>query len=346
MAFAGTGSISRVHAERARLLPALELAAVINHAPESRRWFAQHFAIPHEYTTVEEALEAGGFDALVVSTPNYLHAPQTLAALEAGVHVLVEKPMAMNASEAARMVAASQKSGALLMVAHCFRYEPEVEWLRSQVSLVGAVIRTKAWGVHVQWGPSGWFTQKEFAGGGALADVGIHAIDTSRCLLGDPIPLSVYAKVGSHYTGSDVDDTVAAFINWDNGVVSYIEAGWWQPLADHAFSAVQVFGSRGVAALFPTRIDLTSSPLSPLSADEVRLIPYPLSETASPGNGYAQSDRYALQMAHFVDCIRQSKPPLTGGEAGLINMQITDAAYESSRTGKVVEIPPTQELPL
>jgi predicted dehydrogenase len=53
-----------------------------------------------------------------------------------------------------------------------------------------------------------------------------------------------------------------------------------------------------------------------------------------------------MQMAHFVDCIRKSKPPLTGGEAGLINMQITDAAYESSRTGKVVEIPPTQELPL
>ncbi len=123
-------------------------------------------------------------DALVVSTPNYLHASQTIAALQAGVHVLVEKPMAMNASEAEQMCEASAKSGAQLMLAHCWRFDEEAIWLKAHLARIGRIIRTKGYGNHIQWGPSGWFTQKQFAGGGAMADVGVHAIDTTRFLLG------------------------------------------------------------------------------------------------------------------------------------------------------------------
>src|SRR3990172_7238170 len=156
LAFTGTGYISKIHAQAAKKLP--------------------------------ELLTAGGVDALVVSTPNYLHAPETIAALNAGVHVMVEKPMALNAAEAEAMVAAGQASGAVLMVAHCWRFDSEVLWLREQVrsGKLGQIIRTKGYGVHVNWGPGGWFTQKQFAGGGALADLGIHALDTARFLMGDP----------------------------------------------------------------------------------------------------------------------------------------------------------------
>ena len=190
IAFAGTGGINKVHARAARSL-GLELVAAVNHKPESMAAFAKEFGILREYATVEALLKDGNLDALMVSTPNYLHAPQTVAALNAGVHVMVEKPMAMNAREAEQMCEAAERSGALLMVAHCWRFHPEVKWLKDQSSKLGKIVRTKAYAVHVHWGPSGWFAQKQFAGGGAIADMGVHALDTTRYLLGDPQPLSV-----------------------------------------------------------------------------------------------------------------------------------------------------------
>ncbi|MGH8245098.1 MAG: Gfo/Idh/MocA family protein, partial [Gammaproteobacteria bacterium] len=170
IAFAGTGYINKIHAQAARVSGA-NLTAVVNHKAESMAEFAKQFEVPRQYATVDELLKAGGLDALVVSTPNYLHAAQTIAALNAGVHVLVEKPISMNAAEAKQMWDAAQKSGAKLMVAHCWRFDPEAIWLRGRIAAdkIGKIIRTKGCGVHVNWGPGGWFTQKQFAGGGAMA---------------------------------------------------------------------------------------------------------------------------------------------------------------------------------
>ena len=131
IAFAGTGYISKIHAQAAQHCGA-ELSAVVNHKPESMAAFAEGFGIPRQYQTVEALLSDGGVDALVVSTPNYLHAEQAIAALRAGVHVLVEKPMSMNTQEAQQMCRAAEESGAVLMVAHCWRFDEEVLWLKER----------------------------------------------------------------------------------------------------------------------------------------------------------------------------------------------------------------------
>ena len=106
IAFAGTGYINKVHAQAAQNC-GTELVAVVNHRADSMVEFGKQFGIARQYETVEAMLNDGGVDALVISTPNYLHAPQTIAALKAGVHVMVEKPMAMNANEAEQMCEAS-----------------------------------------------------------------------------------------------------------------------------------------------------------------------------------------------------------------------------------------------
>ena len=138
IAFSGTGHISRVHARAAQSIEGVELAAVVNHKPESMTSYAAQFGIARRYATVEDLLSAGEVDILVVSTPNYLHAPQAIAALEAGLHVMVEKPMAMNSADAERMLRASEKSGAKLMVAHCWRFDEEVNWIKKQIDANGA----------------------------------------------------------------------------------------------------------------------------------------------------------------------------------------------------------------
>ncbi|MEM5775469.1 MAG: Gfo/Idh/MocA family oxidoreductase, partial [Anaerolineaceae bacterium] len=223
LAFAGTGWISKVHARAALLLPQVELAAVVNHRSESLQTFADEFGIPRRYEHLDELLEEGGVDALVVSTPNALHAPQTIAALKHGIHVLVEKPTALNASEAYEMRQTGIETGAMLMLAHNWRFHDETRWLREQTlsGRLGKIIRTHGFSIHQDWGPAGWFTQKKLAGGGALADMGVHAIDTARFLLGDPIPRSVYAKTGTHYMDADVDDTAELIITWEDGSYSH-----------------------------------------------------------------------------------------------------------------------------
>jgi predicted dehydrogenase len=329
IAFAGTGYINKVHAQAAQNL-GLELVAVANHKVDSMVEFGKRFNITRQYETVQTMLKDENVDAMVVSTPNYLHAPQTIAALKANVHVMVEKPMAMNAQEAEKMCEASEKSGALLMVAHCWRFDPDVLWLKEQSKKLGKIIRTKGYGVHTHWGPSGWFTQKQLAGGGAMADMGIHALDTTRFLLGDPKPVSVYAKIDTYYGKYDVDDTGIIIVNWDNGATSYIESGWWQPHADGPEAATQLYGVKGFAQLFPTRLEVIRK-----KEERIEVIE---SGFEFPREEHCPQSLYDKQMRYFVACIEKKIIPVPGGMEGLVNMQVVDAAYESARTGKVVEV--------
>ncbi len=326
IAFTGAGYITNIHAQAARNQPDVELVAVVDRYPDNADALARKFKIKHRYESVEQLLEANEVDALVIGTPNYLHAPQTIAALKAGVHVMVEKPMAMNSDEAHQMLELSRKSGALLMVAHCWRFDPEVLWLLEQArsGRLGKIIRTKGYGVHTLWGPSGWFTEKKYAGGGALADMGIHALDTARFLLGDPQPDSVYARLGTYYTNYDVDDTGILLVNWEGGTSSYIESGWWQPHTDGPEAATQLYGTKAYGQLFPTFIEEHSKKVDPgFSFPRIEHCPQSL---------------YDDQMKYFIQCIRQHQTPVPGGQEGWINMKVIEAAYESAREGKVIMV--------
>ena len=330
IAFTGTGHASRVHARAAQSIADLESVAIVNHRADSMAAYAASFGIERQYASVEDLLANGGVDILSVNTPNYLHAPQAIAALEAGVHVMVEKPMALDTAEAEAMQAASERTGAKLMVAHCWRFDEEVNWLKQQIDAgkLGTVLRSRGYGVHVNWGPGGWFTEARYAGGGALADMGIHAIDTARYLLGDPQPLSVYAKIGTHYTDYDVDDSGTIWVNWEGGATSIIESGWWWPHTDGPEASTQIYGSSGFGQLFPTRLEIPDR-----EAETV--------DTVDPGyppvrEEHCPQEMYDRQMAHFIDCIRADRTPIPGAAEGLVNLRIIDAALNSSSSGEVI----------
>ena len=121
---------------------------------------------------------------------------------------------------------------------------------------LGKIIRTKGYGVHANWGPSSWLPKKDTAGGAALADIGIHALDNARYLHGDPQPVSVYAHIDTFYKGLDVDDTGIIIVNWDNGAMSYIESGWWQPRVDGPEAPSQLYSTQAFGSVFPTRLEI------------------------------------------------------------------------------------------
>ncbi len=203
IALFGSGWIMDYHARGVLEHPRGELIAAANWRPESLAALAERHGIPRTTADWRELAADPSIDAVVIGTPNALHAPQAIACLEAGKHVLVEKPMARTLAEAEAMNAAAAASGASLMVAHCWRFHPDVRALRGRIERgeLGRVVKTRGYGVHAGWGPAGWFTDPELAGGGALVDMGVHAIDTARYLLGDPPP-SASARRSARATAS------------------------------------------------------------------------------------------------------------------------------------------------
>jgi predicted dehydrogenase len=295
------------HARAALEHPGAELVAAANWRKPSLRRLAGRHGIPR-VTTDWRALAADAeVDAVVIATPNALHAPQAIAFLEAGKHVLVEKPMAPTVAEADAMVAAARGSGAFLMVAHCWRFHPDVQALRARVEAgdLGQIVKTRGYGVHARWGPSGWFTDPALAGGGALLDMGVHAIDTARYLLGDPEPVRVSAAVGTRYGDYAVDDDAVLLITWSNRTNSVVESGWWQPQAGGLEADTELYGTAGYARVW----ELTEPP---------------------PGYEHCTQPMYSAQLAEFVDAVTAGRQPRPSGEDGRVVVGIVEQAYASA----------------
>ena len=336
LAVAGTGGIAAVHAAALACVPGVRLAAAQNDRPESLVRFAARFGVDRTYLRLDDLLADGAADALVVCTPNALHAPQAIAALEAGLHVLVEKPMALSAAEGQAMVEAAARAGRVLAVAHCWRHDAEARWLRARLAAgaIGEIVRTRSFGVHVGWGPGGWFARRELAGGGALVDMGVHALDTARFLLGDPAPLRVFARVERRYghrtndPGADVDDTGLVVVDWQGGITSEVACGWWHPHADGPEAATRLQGTDGYASLFPTLVQRGGTG----SATETEDGGFP------PRAPHCLPAMYEAQAAAFVAAVRGETAPVAEGRDALAVQRVLDAAYESSRTGQVVTL--------
>ena len=308
IAILGSGFIAAYHAAAVVELPGAEIAAAANWRPESLAKLREAFAIDRTTTDWRELVGDPAIDAAVVATPNSLHAEQSIAFLDAGQHVMVEKPMSMDVAEADAMVAAAERSSASLMVAHCWRFHPDVLALRDRIAAgdLGEVVKTRGYGVHAGWGPAGWFVDPELAGGGALADMGVHAIDTARFLLGSPEPVRVCAAVGTRYSEIEVDDDAVLLISWSNGTNSLVESGWWQPHLGGLEADTEVYGTGGYARIFG------------------------YTEPPSPDYEHCPQSMYTAQMAEFVDAVRTGRPPEPGGEDGRIVMRVVEEAYRSA----------------
>ena len=155
LAIIGTGSIAQSHAQAAATLGNCQLDAVVNHRRESMSNFAKAHDIGRQHLSLDEMIEQGGIDAAIVCTPNALHAPQTISLLKAGIHVLVEKPMSLDAAEARGLLQISATSNAKLQVAHCLRFLPDVQAMRGALAegVIGPIIRTHSLAAHSLWGP-------------------------------------------------------------------------------------------------------------------------------------------------------------------------------------------------
>ena len=185
IAVIGTGKIIREFH-----LPALiqnsraDVVGAANLRSASLETLAKSFGITKTYTDFDLLAQDTDIDAVVIGLPNYLNAPTTIKMLRAGKHVLCEKPMARTVAEAEAMVEAAENSGRALMIAHVWRSNKEMHWLRDVITSgkLGRIFKCRAHAVPAGWGPQtgSWRTQAELSGGGAFADIGIHSVPRSQ----------------------------------------------------------------------------------------------------------------------------------------------------------------------
>jgi predicted dehydrogenase len=329
VALIGAGYIANYHARGLQSIPGVEISAVVAVPLESARQFAAKYGIQEAYDDISPLVKMADLDAVVIATPNKFHAPYAIEFLKNGKDVFLEKPMAMSYEEGLEVKNASEENNRLVMVGHMWRFDTDVNYMKGVVDqgALGKIVKTKGYGIHENWGPSGWFSQKELAGGGALADMGVHAIDTVRYIIGDPKPVKVYAKIGTHYGNFDVDDSGIVMISWDNGTESIIESGWWQPHMDGPEAGTGLFGTKGYGSVFPTFLKM-----------KIGEVPGKFEAKLPVREEHCEQPMYTRQMEHFAESLRTRKQPVPGLKEGLTILQIVDAAYQSSETGEVVHL--------
>jgi len=326
----GGGYIAKIHAAAIAATDGATLAAVAGRSGSASE-LATLANVP--WLDGEEGLVAaagrGEFDVAVLCTPNTMHAPVGLRLLDAGVHLLIEKPMTTSYADAKSLADRARANNLHAATAHMWRVDQEATWLRDQVAAgaIGPIYRSRGCGVHVGWGPSGWFTEAKLAGGGAVADMGIHAIDTLRFVLGEPKAIAVSARTARRFIKGDVEDTASIRIDWESGGWSEVEAGWWQPFADGLESSLRLYGERGTATLFPTAV------VKGAGDEAAETIAGPVVRKVD----HCDPLIYAAQIAHMVAVVNGA--PSLLDTCGPAAVAIMEAAYRSAASGKTVEIP-------
>ena len=298
------------------------------------------------FTDYRDVFEIEGLDAVDICTPNYMHSVIAVEALNRGFNVLCEKPDAVSVAEAQKMKKAAEDSGKLLMVIRNNRFIAQTQYLKKYIDdgNFGEIYAARCGWIRRRGipGKGGWFTTKEKSGGGPLIDLGVHMIDATMWMMGNPKPVavsgSVYCKFANNDVAEsvdsafgekqengtfDVEDLAMGLIRFDNGACLQIEFSW----ASNVQQDDKFFELRG-----------TKSGASYHSTDDrLKIFTENQGSTVDvlPNLRGGESGHYG-NIKNFADALRGDAEPVFKPEQGLNMIKILEAIYESAKTGKEV----------
>ena len=343
--FVGCGGIVQgAHAPALAQVPYVRLTACADVDKARVADFLEKYKL-NFYTDYREMLDKEALDAVIVATPNALHAQVAIDALERGVNVLVEKPMAISLDEAVKMVEAARRRQKILMVGHNMRFERSIQVGRKFVvnGRLGKIYHVRGLHIRKRGIPStSTFLQKKLSGGGPMWDIGVHTIDAIMFMLNFPRPISVIGKVYSAFADKpymrmnypvpmtsqfaytapmDVEDFSMGLVTFENGLTMYIEATWATYIRDNKHE-IAIMGTEG-------GLHYENGSLSYMhTLDEEYLTATPLID---------QQPSHPQQDRAFVEAVAkgQTTAPYPGckGEQGLLTVAIIDAIYRSASEG-------------
>ncbi|MCM3112258.1 Gfo/Idh/MocA family protein [Lederbergia lenta] len=288
------------------------------------------------YTDYEKMLSEADIDAVSVCTPNYLHAPMSIAALNAGKHVLCEKPMATSEEEAQAMIDAAKKNGKKLMIGHNQRFVPSHSKAKQLLAngKLGKIFgfRTafghpgpEGWSID---GKDSWFFRKEEAFIGAMGDLGVHKTDLMRYILGEEfVEVGAFVESGAK-ENSNVDDNAICLLKSESGIIGTLAASWAYVKEDNS---TIIYGEKAVMRL---EDDPEHSLIIQYNNGEVEK--FDLGKIQSNEEG-GQSSSHVID--YFVESILNDTEPAVSGEEGMKSLNVVLAALESSKTKQIVSVP-------
>ena len=339
----GLGWPGQMHAHAIRAIEGANVYASADSDETRRNDFESGFSPIKSYRSYEDLLRDRKIDAVIICLPNFLHFPVSLAALEAGKHVLCEKPPTLNGAEMTVLREEARKRSLIYSFSRQFRFTPRMRVAKKAIDdgRLGEIYHAQATFVRSRGIPVGvgnWFTEKKRSGGGALIDIGIHALDAVWYLMGTPRPVSISAKVFrnfAHLTTAavfDVDDAAYAFIRFANGAIVQLETSWAGNLTDDV-PPRKYFGQELVnSTIYGTKGSLRLNPLA-LFEDrqgEIAKIHLDVPEIEPSG--------FELQLTNFLDAIRGRSPLINNADQALALMEMIDAIYASSDLDREVPI--------
>jgi predicted dehydrogenase len=302
---------------------------------------ALEFAVPQTFSDYGEFLEKAEIDAVVIAVPNYLHKPMVIAAIERGLHVLCEKPMAMNTAEALEIREKARAGRGKFMMHFNRRFGPEPLYFKSLIEsgkLGPIYYGTAGWRrMRGMPGFGGWFGQKSLSGGGPLIDLGVHMLDLARWLMGSPAAVTVSASTFSHIGRKlahaeqkefDVEDLAAALIRFDNDSTLMLEVSWALNFEEREKIFLELSGTKGgLSNVIYDWHDLETAIFHDENGALVKTVPEVFPESCQ-----------VTAQQHFIECILHDREPDAGADDGVEIMRMLDAIYESARLGREVEV--------
>ena len=337
--FIGCGGIAQLQMTHLKTYPDVELVAASDVSEAALAKTREQRGVKNIYTDHRKMLRRESLDAVSVCTPNGAHAENSIAALQAGCHVLVEKPLAMNAREGQAMLAAAAKADRRLIIAFQWRFNPAVQFFRRlhAQGMFGRVLFMKCQAIRRRGIPNwGVFGRKDLQGGGPLIDIGVHIMEAAHYVMGSPKPVaasgSIFRSIGDKpcnvacmWPGWDhktytVEDLAVGQIRFENGAIMQVEASF----AAHARDVwnFSFMGEKGGGELDPLVMHTDRDGYM------VDLKPAYL----------PQHDAFERKMRGFVDTALYNKPSVAPAEAGLMIQKMIDGIYLSAEKGKEVAL--------
>jgi predicted dehydrogenase len=324
----GLGAIAQVvHLPILTQLPNARVVAVSDADGPKAASLASRFGIDRVYDNDDDIFRADDIDGLVICTPSHLHEQQAIAALESGKHVLVEKPLALGADEARRVVDAAEKAGRKVFVAMNNRYRPDAQALKPFVTggeLGDIFLGRGAWlNRKVRTVRPTWRHRRATAGGGALMDIGVQTLDLCLWILNFPRIQSVSCHTHAG-EGMEVEDSAAMLLRLANGAALTLTVSW-SLVAGRDRQYMRFLGSRGSAAI---------NPLTVFKEVEHGLLD--VTPNLPPGNENLYTASYRQELEHFVRVVAgQADSPLP--EEQIEVMRIISLLYQSAREKREIE---------
>ncbi|GAB5560742.1 MAG: Gfo/Idh/MocA family oxidoreductase [Synoicihabitans sp.] len=343
VAVIGAGAIGLDHIQSFQKHPDAKVVGLAEVSPERGQEAADNYNIPTLETDYRKLIERADIDVVSIALPNFLHASVGIEALKAGKHVMVDKPMATNATDAAKLITTAQRKKRRLMVGQNMRFSAEVQTAKDLINRgkLGEVYHAKTCWSRRSGIPriGSWFTQKKFAGGGCTYDIGVHALDRALFLMGEfdaaAVSGQTYSQLGPLGRGDgswgkgeidkkaafDVDDLAVALIKLKSGRTVLLEASWAAHLPENDFFTSQVLGTDAGVMLNPLRLIRPSR--SGYITEELKVSTPLVNEN---------------RMVHFIDVLLGKAEPYVTPEQSLAVQKILDAIYRSAATGREVRI--------